>query len=324
MALFAGDPTRHRPKQNALRLLFGVGAQLGRLGQKNRRRLYAGAHGLRMVTLHETRGARQLDRLKRLVDYCELHFNWSTPDDVAAVCDGTFVPRQRDHLLLTFDDGHCDNFDAASFLATRGIRALFFVIPAFLGRNVPAYYEFHQANGVEAFRFAPHHAQSRGLSRTQIGEMSAMGHVIGGHNYAHRNLGALHKDEDFKYEIQRSLEELGEILGQPCQDFAYGFGQPQHLSREAYEYLNGRCARLYSSVRGLNIPGRSPRLLLRDPTDLWHPFPFTKSALSGALDHRAVSQWKALERLGGHLPEAPGSPRTHRRDCPDDLPIRAP
>lgn len=308
MALFDGDPTRHRPKQNALRLLFGVGAGVSRLGQKNRRRLYAGAHGLRMITLHETRGARQLDRLKRLVDYCERNFNWSTPDDVAALRDGRFVPHERDHLVLTFDDGHCDNFAAASFLATKGIRALFFVIPAFLGRNVPAYYELHRANGVEAFRFAPHHAQSRGLSRTQIREMSAMGHVIGGHNYAHRDLGAIHESEDLNYEIQRSLDELGEILGEPCQDFAYGFGLPHHLSREAYEYLNGKCARLYSSVRGLNIAGRSPQLLLRNPIDLWHPFPFTKSGLEGALDHRAVGQWQALERLGGRLPDAQGSP----------------
>ena len=301
-----GDSTKHKVKGNLPRFLFGVGAQLSSLGQRNRRKLYPRDHGLRMVTLHETRGTEQMDRLKRLVDYCEQHFDWGTPDDVVALCGGTFVPRERDNLLLTFDDGHCDNFDAASYLAAKGIRALFFVIPAFLGRSVRAYYEFHRANGVQAFRFAPHHAESRGLSRTQIREMRAMGHVIGGHNYAHRDLGLLREDGDIEYEIQRALEDLGEILGQPCQDFAFGFGQPEHLSVEAYNYLNLNCARLYSTVRGLNVPGLSPRLMLRDSANLWHPFAFTVSTLNGALDHRSVRQWAELERLGGRLPDALG------------------
>lgn len=298
--------TRHKVKGNLLRFLFGVGAQLSGLAQRNRRKLYPRSHGLRMVTLHETRGAEQMDRLKRLVDNCERHFDWATPNDVVALCDGTFAPRERNKLLLTFDDGHCDNFYAASYLATKGIQAMFFVIPAFLGRSIQEYYEFHKANGVQAFRFAPHHAKSRGLSRTQIREMVGMGHVIGGHNYAHRNLGLLCGAEDIEYEIQNALDDLAEILDQPCQDFAYGFGQPQHLSVEAYEHLKVNCARVYSSVRGLNVPGQSPRLLLREPANLWYPCFFTVSTLNGALDHRAVSKWEALERLGGRLPDALG------------------
>jgi peptidoglycan/xylan/chitin deacetylase (PgdA/CDA1 family) len=294
-------------KGNLARFLFGVGAQLSGLGQRNRRMLYPDTQGLRMVTLHETRGTEQMDRLKRLVDYCEQHFDWGTPDDVVSLCAGTFVPGDRDHVLLTFDDGHGDNFDAASYLATKGIRALFFVIPAFIGRSVEAYYELHKANGVQAFRFASHHAESRGLSRTQVREMKAMGHLIGGHNYAHRDLGLLCRDEDLEYEIRRSLEDLGDILGESCQDFAYGFGRPEHISAEAYDFLNMNCARLYSSVRGLNVPGLSPRLLLRYPANLWHPFAFTVAALNGALDHRSVGQWEALERLAGRLPDLAGT-----------------
>jgi hypothetical protein len=67
------------------------------------------------------------------------------------------------------------------------------------------------------------------------------------------------------------------------------------------------CARLYSSVRGLNVPGLSPRLLLRYPANLWHPFAFTVAALNGALDHRSVGQWEALERLAGRLPDLAGT-----------------
>jgi len=301
-----GGAMDHKARRKVPRFLFGVGAQASGLGRINRRLLYRSGYGLRILTLHETRGAAQMERLRHLVEYCEQEFDFATPEDIAALCAGRFVPRGRDHLAFTFDDGHGDNFEAARYLATKGIRAYFFVIPAFLDRTVNEYYEFHDRNGVEPFPFASHHATSQGLTRAHIKEMAAMGHVIGGHNYAHRNLGELRSAEDLEYEIRRSLEELSEILKQPCQDFAFGFGLPQHLSTEAFRYLDASCARLYSSVRGLNVPGQTPRILLREPANLWYPFAFTKSVLHGSLDLRAVRHWRALERLGGCLPNSAG------------------
>ena len=301
-----GEARNHKARGKVRRFLFGVGAQASGLGRINRKLLYRGGHGLRILTLHETRGAAQMERLRHLVEYCEQEFDFATPEDVAALCAGRLVSRGRDRLAFTFDDGHGDNFEAARYLATKGIRAYFFVIPAFLDRTVNEYYEFHGRNGVQPFRFASHHAASQGLTRAHIKEMAAMGHVIGGHNYAHRNLGKLRSAEDLEYEIRRSLVELSDILKQPCQDFAFGFGLPQHISPEAFRYLDASCARLYSSVRGLNVPGQTPRILLREPANLWYPFVFTKSVLHGSLDLRAVRQWRALKRLGGCLPNGAG------------------
>ena len=295
------DPARHDTKKRVGRLLFGAGARLVGLGSRNGRNLYQNANGVRVVALHETRGAKQMDRLMRLVDACEARFDWMGPKDFAVFWRGEYVLSGRDGLLLTFDDGHSDNFAAALYLASRGLRAVFFVIPSFLDRSVTEYYDFHQTKGVQATRFAPHHAHSRGLSRSQIKEMAAMGHLIGGHNYAHRNLGQLHALKDFRYEIERSLEDLAELLDKPCDDFAFGFGLPHHLSMEASDFLKQRCTRIYSSVRGLNIPGKSPRYVLREPASLWYPISFTMSVLSGSLDHRSLGSWAALEDLGGRL-----------------------
>jgi len=301
-----GAAVDHKVRGKLPRFLFGVGAQASGLARINHRLLYRGESGLRILTLHETRGPGQMERLRRLVEFCEQEFDFASAEDVAALCAGRFVSGGRDRLAFTFDDGHGDNFEAARYLATKGIRAYFFVIPAFLDRTVKEYYEFHGRNGVQPFPFASHHAASQGLTRAHVKEMAAMGHVIGGHNYAHRDLGTLRSAEDLDYEIRRALDELSEILDQPCQDFAFGFGLPQHLSPEAFRYLDANCARLYSAVRGLNVPGQTPRILLREPANLWYPFAFTKAVLNGSLDLRAVGQWRALERLGGCLPSGAG------------------
>jgi len=173
-------------------------------------------------------------------------------------------------------------------------------MPSFAGRTIDEFCEFHARNGIEAFRFFPR--PSRGLEPSQIREMVAMGHMIGGHNYAHRDLGHVHREEDLAYEIQRSLDEVGEIVGRRCEDFAWGFGHPSHVSSEAADYLTRHCSRVYSCSRGLNVPGRSPRFFLRDTVTRDEPFRFTQMTLRGGADSFHASKWAALEQLGGRCP----------------------
>ncbi|MBX6321655.1 MAG: polysaccharide deacetylase family protein [Rhodospirillaceae bacterium] len=263
-----------------------------------RRRLYDGAAGLRILTLHETRGAWQLDRLHHLVDRLAEGFDFATPEDAAAFDRGDGVrPDGRDALLMTFDDGHADNYDAAVLLHSLGIRAAFFVIPSFVGRSVEEYYAFHEASGVRATRFAPHHRASRGLSRTQLVEMRDMGHTIGGHNYSHRDLGPLTAAADLEYEIGRAVAELEDMLEAPCRHFAWGFGEPQHLSREAAAFLKRRVPHVHSCVGGLNLPRRPRPFLLRHHVNLSWPPAFVAVLLQGAFDRRYAGQWRALDAL---------------------------
>ena len=285
------------------RYLLGQYLQSSNSGRRNRRDFYQGAHGLRMIALHETRGRQHLDRLKLLVEYCMSNFEMGSPDDIVALSEGRYVSGDRDRVIFTFDDGHADNFDAATFLESKGLRAIFFVIPSFLGRTVQEYYRFHEDNGVQANTFAPHHANSRGLSHGQIKEMAAMGHLIAGHNYSHRDLGKLRHEDDIKYEVQRALDGLSNILGRPCQDFAFGFGQAHNLSAEAADYLRQQCQRTYACVRGLNVPGVTPQLLLRDPMNLSYPLNFYGAVLACGLDRRFIDQCRVLENLGGTLPK---------------------
>lgn len=116
--------------------------------------------------------------------------------------------------------------------------------------------DHHRRRGVSTFDFGP---ATRSLSRSQVLEIAAMGHRLGAHNDAHRDLSKLHDPEALSYEIDSAIEQVADLTGSPCEDFAIAFGQPSHLSVEATRHLLRRCRRVYSCVRGLNVPGRTPR-----------------------------------------------------------------
>lgn len=273
--------------------------------RRNAARLYGGRRGLRIATLHDT-SALFMPGFTRLLDWCEEWFDHGTVGDAAALARGDFVPGSRDKLLFTFDDGHDNNIRAAQLLAERGWQAVFFIVPPFLNRSIDEYCAFHRAQGVEAVAFGQKNVEQpvRGLSNEQVRAMMAMGHVVAGQNYAHRNLGNLAGRADLDYEIGRVLDDVEKLTGQPCQHFAWGNGLPRHLSDAALAYLDDRGVTAYSSVRGLNVPGTTPKLLLRDSVGLPPHFPeaWTRLLLSGGADHHYLEGRENLTLRGGKLP----------------------
>jgi len=273
--------------------------------RRNSARLYAGCHGLRIATLHDS-ATLLLPGFTRLLDWCEEHFEHGSADDAAALVRGAFVPGKRDKLLFTFDDGHDNNILAAQLLAERGWQAVFFIVPSYLNRSIDEYCEFHRTQGVEAVPFGQKNVDQpvHGLSDEQVRAMVAMGHVAAGHNYAHRDLGLLSDRAELEYEIGRALDDLSALTGQPCTHFAWGNGTPRHLSDAAIAYLYERGVTVYSSVRGMNVPGTTPTLLLRDSVGLPPLFPevWTRLLLLGGVDHRYLEARENLARRGGRLP----------------------
>jgi peptidoglycan/xylan/chitin deacetylase (PgdA/CDA1 family) len=271
-------------------------------GARARREVYAGCHGLRILAFHDT-PPPLFDGFRRLVDWVRDEFDVAGPEAAAELNEGRSTAGTRDQALFTFDDGFESNFAAAQYLAKCGVRGIFFVVPTFLDRTMDEYVAWNHANGVEAFRFRSDGSLG-GLSHSQVKEMVAMGHLIAGHNFAHRNLGELTQPADLAYEIDRAADAVAELTGQPCEDFAIGFGQPRHASPEAIAHLLRRCKRVYSIVRGLNVPGLTPRLLLRDNISLRHPFSFQKAALRGGVDLQWAPVIEQLKPMGGVLPAA--------------------
>lgn len=257
-------------------------------------------HGLRMVVLHDT-PASSLPHFDRLLDHVAARFDIVGPEAAADLLEGRFTAGRRDALLFTFDDGFASNHAAAERLAARGIRGLFFVMPSLVDRSLDDWLAHHRQAGRGAFPVWSA-GTSRGLATAQVREMEAMGHVIGAHNDAHLDLGRLTDPDAIRGEIDRAVEGVAALTGHPCRDFAVSFGRPRHFHPLAIEHLRDRGVRTYACVRGLNVPGRTPRLLLRDQIELTEPWLFQRACLDGAVDRCWAREVGHLDRLGGRLP----------------------
>ncbi len=265
----------------AMRLGGALLFRAGRRAASNRQWLAGGATGLRILTFHEI-GGRQFSHFRRLIDWCRDRFEVGVPEDCDALIEGRMVPGARDKFLATFDDGLRSHYAAAEWLADQGLRAGFFIVPSWLDRSVGEFLSHHRHHGVTAFEFDP---SARSLASSQVREIAAMGHRICAHNDAHRNLAELRTGADLDYEVSRSVEAVERLTGAPCHDFAFAFGQPDNLSDEATQFLLRKCKRVYSCVRGLNVPGRTPRFLLRGQIVFEHPGAFTRLCVEGGADH---------------------------------------
>jgi len=275
--------------------------------RRDRALLYGGATGLRIITFHETRGD-DLRRLQQIVDWCRRRFAMATPEDADAVFAGSW-PHAADRVLVTFDDGWESNYEVARWLADIGLSATFFIVPSLVGRTADEYIRFHGANHVVA-TVPEASAGTRGLSIAQLREMRAMGHRIGAHNFAHRDLGLLRALPDIRYEIDNALEGVSAILGTECNDFAIAFGQPGNVSDEAISYLRelqARGLRIYSCHRGLNVPGKTPCYLLRHGWEPFHPANFTRICIEGGGDRRLNRDVQLMVSRVGKLPVANGA-----------------
>lgn len=285
--------------------LAGLWRTSGRV-RGDRRLLYEGRSGLRILTFHETKG-EEMKSFQRIVEWCRGRFAMATPTDADAIAAGRW-PHDQDRILVTFDDGWESNFEAARWLADIGISAIFFVVPSLIGRNGEEYVRFHAQNQVTpGLQASP---GARGLSPAQLREMQAMGHRIGAHNFAHRDLGLLHALPDLRYEIDNAIDRVGEVLGAPCNDFAIAYGMPHNLSDEAISHLKGlqgRGVRIYSCHRGLNVPGTTPSFLLRHAWEPFHPMNFTRICIEGGGDRRLGWWADLMVSKVGALPVVDGS-----------------
>jgi peptidoglycan/xylan/chitin deacetylase (PgdA/CDA1 family) len=283
-----------------------AGAQWWRASNRvasDRTLLYGGATGLRAVTFHET-APDQLERFKRVVEWCRGRFELATPADADDLFEGRWRPGRVDQMLVTFDDGLASNYAAARWLADQGVQAIFFIVPSLVDRTMAEYLRYHAERGVQA-HVPLAVSDTGGLRASQVREMAAMGHRIGAHNFAHRDLGRLHSPSEIRYEVDDAIEMVGALTSRACRDFAIGFGQPENLSDEAVAHLLERCPHVFACHRGLNVPGKTPRFVLRHAFEAEHPEAFTRICLEGGADRRLADRAGEMVRRVGVLPAGP-------------------
>jgi peptidoglycan/xylan/chitin deacetylase (PgdA/CDA1 family) len=121
---------------------------------------------------------------------------------------GTAAPAGVPAFAVTFDDGYDDVRAALPILATFGVAATFFVLPAVIGGTS---------------RFNRGGLESRHLSRADVLALRRAGHAIGSHGMRHADVRGL-SDAELDDDLRRSQALLEDLLGEPVRHFAYPYG----------------------------------------------------------------------------------------------------
>ncbi len=102
-------------------------------------------------------------------------------------------------VMFTFDDNNGEQYtDAAPLLEQYGYRGAFFIMTVTIGKR---YY----------------------MKADQLKDLERRGHTIGGHTWDHRNVAIL-TAEELATQLNRSENDLNEVLGHKPQFMSYPFG----------------------------------------------------------------------------------------------------
>ncbi|MEW6118575.1 MAG: polysaccharide deacetylase family protein [Pseudomonadota bacterium] len=111
--------------------------------------------------------------------------------------------------VITFDDGYVDNLYACEALASRGMRASWFIVAGSIGRP-PGWPDDGRPRG-------------RMLNARELQEMREAGMEIGSHTVNHVRLTEA-DDPTLANELTDSRHQIEDALGHPVFSFAYPYG----------------------------------------------------------------------------------------------------
>lgn len=153
----------------------------------------------------------------------------------------TGARRPAKPVLLTFDDGHLDNYERLfPILQKRKVKALIFLVTDYIGVR-PGY-----------------------MSWEQVRQMHASGLAeFGSHTLSHARLRRLSESEILR-ELKQSKQIIEEKLGAPCEAFCYPFGSGGFDKRVRPLVFQAGYLFDFSTKAGINPwPWKGKKTLLR-------------------------------------------------------------
>jgi len=211
---------------------------------------------VRVVNMHGT-PRRDASALEAQLRWVGERFEVLHPETFLALLEGREPPVRRPAVMFTFDDGLASNAEvAAPILESLGMRALFFVNPAFA-----------QTSGAEARRFFtarmrpvpdPYALAAEDVEPMDphtLRELRRRGHMIGNHTYTHEDLRRV-SGGSLDNEVRGSRNTLSSWLGEPVECFAWTFAwnaitvEAWALALRTHRYCFTACPGMFGHSRG--------------------------------------------------------------------------
>jgi peptidoglycan/xylan/chitin deacetylase (PgdA/CDA1 family) len=192
-------------------------------------------------------------------------------------------------VVLTFDDGYCDNYITLRAVAEEtGVKIVLFLAT----QQVEMHQEFEHDLMAGTRGFLP-------LTWDQVEEWSRRDVEFGSHTRTHFDCGCRERRR-LEPEIAGSRWDLEMRLGQPCRFFAFPFGKQQNMSPEAMQIAASNYSIFLSSYGGENPPDRQRRgqHLLRKGfySDPWE-LELEMQSVFGLVESSKVALQRTLARL---------------------------
>ncbi|MFO0359813.1 MAG: polysaccharide deacetylase family protein [Flavobacteriales bacterium] len=171
-----------------------------------------------ILALHSTPKSHQ-PSFESLVEWTLKHYVPLSPKDLLLVEANPERYTEGPYVIFTFDDGLKNNLYSAQYLSSRGVDALYFVVPHFIeASNSEEYYiQYIRPNPDRKIDNTKDDVSS--MTWEDLKQIQALGHTIGSHTMTHR-LHSKMTEEEIKFEIIQSKSILSERLGSPIDHFA--------------------------------------------------------------------------------------------------------
>ncbi|HPP51862.1 MAG TPA: polysaccharide deacetylase family protein [Thermoguttaceae bacterium] len=197
------------------------------------------------------------DVFRQQIDWLRRRFELISLAEVQdRLCEQT---SRRLAVHITFDDGYADNARfALPWLLEQKVPCTYFVSVEQVRTGKP--FDHDLAIGCP---LPPNRSE-------ELRQFAEAGLEIGCHSYSHRDLGPVKDPSVLEKEIVQARWELEDLLARPVRYFAFPFGVPKNISREAFRWVHrAGYEAACSAYGGYNLPGRDPFHIRRIPVDSW-------------------------------------------------------
>lgn len=279
---------------------IGDAAKVFHIGQAMRR--WRGSY-IRAVNYHAT-PAEAADGLERQLRFYAQHFDNGNKARLRAVLGGEHR-HGRPAVAITFDDGYRNNYDvAAPLLEEYGFTGWFFVSSGRLRDTGEA---GRTADGENADDF---------MSKFELRDLIARGHVVGCHTHSHVRLRGDLGEARLQDEIIAARIRLQALLADPVDTFCWVGGEEWSYSSEAQaEILAANYELAFTTNCQITTAATNPLMIDRINVEADWPLHKVRFYLSGIMDLAYIPKSR---RVAAKLAAA-GAPIEARTDLASSI-----